>query len=97
MQLELPDGISILGVNGIGFDSGNSSITEGRSLPWLQDTKEVDMWAQWDVAYRDVIIRDAAGSVFGIYNLTDNSLADDENYSALLEMALDAANAADSL
>ena len=91
MQAELPEGISILGVNEAGYESGNDTITEGRSLPWLQDTAEVDAWAQWSVNYRDVIIRDEQGIVFDVYNLTGNGLDEPANYADLMGLALEAA------
>jgi len=90
MQLELPDGITILGVNEVGFESGNPSITEGRSLPWLQDTPDVNVWKQWSVHYRDVLVRDREGVVFGIYNLTTSGLAEPENYDELKDLLLSA-------
>lgn len=82
MQLDHPD-VSIIGVNGVGFESANDTITEGRDLPWLQDTAEADVWTLWDVAYRDVILLDAEGVVIGVYNLTSNDLADPSNYDTL--------------
>ena len=91
MQTALPDGVTILGVNGIGFEDGNDSITAERSLPWLQDTPEVGMWAQWQVGYRDVVVRDPEGKMFGVFNLSTNSLENADNVAALTDMALDAA------
>ena len=29
--------IQILGINAVGRESGNASITSGRDIPWLQD------------------------------------------------------------
>jgi hypothetical protein len=80
-----------LGVNEAGFESGNESITEGRSLPWLQDTVEVNTWSQWSVRYRDVLVRDREGLVYGVFNLTELDLSVEENYTDLLELALSAA------
>ena len=91
MQAQLPEGISILGVNGAAYSSGNDRITEGRTLPWLQDTSEVNMWSQWQVSYRDVVVRDPEGKMFGVFNLTSKSLESEENVTELLNMALDAA------
>lgn len=78
-------------MNEAGFESGNASITEGRSLPWLQDTVDVNVWSQWSVRYRDVLVRDREGLVYGIFNLTDLDLSVDDNYADLKELALGAA------
>lgn len=76
----------ILGVNGIGYESGNPTITEGRDLPWLQDTPEADVWTAWGIAYRDVVVLDADGVVVGVYNLTAHDLGVPDNYDELLEL-----------
>jgi hypothetical protein len=91
MQAELLAGITILGVNEAGYESGNASITEGRSLPWLQDTSEVNVWTQWAVTYRDVLVRDREGLLFGVFNLTGHGLGETENYEDLKALALGAA------
>ena len=83
--------IDILGVNEAGFEAGNASITDGRDLPWLQDTEEADVWGAWAVTYRDVFVLDGNNEVFGVYNVTSNSLATPANYEALRQMFLDAA------
>ena len=49
-------------------------MTAGRSLPWLQDTEEIDAWSLWNVQYRDVYVLDQEGSLRYIYNLTEHNL-----------------------
>lgn len=66
--------IQIIGVNQFGYDSGNEGMTTGRSLPWLQDTEDVDAWALWNVQYRDVYVLDQEGALRYIYNLTEHNL-----------------------
>jgi hypothetical protein len=88
--------VSILGVNAIGHESGNSWFTSVSDLPWLQDVDasgdgQSDVWANWQVVYRDVIILDAANVPVGRFNLTDNDLQDFENYDALRRMFIEAA------
>lgn len=83
--------VQILGVNGAGNESGNASITSGRTLPWLQDTPDVNVWGLWEVDYRDVVILDTDNQVFDVYNLTQHDLAVSENYEALLDLLLAAA------
>ena len=76
----------ILGVNGIGLESANPTITDGRDLPWLQDTESADTWNLWGIAYRDVVVLDEDGAVLGVFNLTTRSLSEPDNYDALREL-----------
>ncbi|MCA9592208.1 MAG: hypothetical protein KC776_02830 [Myxococcales bacterium] len=85
--------IHVLGVNGIGLESGNGSITAGRDIPWLQDVAAEDVWTQWQVTYRDVVIVGPQSTKVGVYNLTLHDLADPTNYAELRQLLLDAANA----
>jgi len=80
--------VRILGVNGIGLESGNTLVCEGRDLPWLQDTVDEHVWSQWQVTYRDVVILDGANVPVGVYNLTDHDLADPANYAELRALLL---------
>lgn len=73
----------ILGVNGVGFESGNASITEGRDLAWLQDTEEAAVWDLWQVEYRDVFVIDEDGRLIGILNVTTHDLADPSHQDTL--------------
>lgn len=82
MQQELPD-VAIIGINGVGFESANDTITDGRDIPWLQDTADADVWTLWDIEYRDVLVLDAEGVVIGVYNLTDHDLAEPSQYDTL--------------
>ena len=86
MQRELGADVVIHGVNGVGHDSANDTVVDGRDLPWLQDVPEADVWKRWDIAYRDVVILDADNVVVGIYNLTDHNLADPRRYDELKAM-----------
>lgn len=62
--------IQILGINQAGYSSGNSTISNGRDIPWLQDTVEENVWYTWEHAYRDVIIVDEDNQRVGVYNLS---------------------------
>ncbi|MEO0603003.1 MAG: hypothetical protein AAF211_16310 [Myxococcota bacterium] len=73
----------ILGVNGVGYESANDTITDGRDLPWLQDTPDAAVWNLWDIVYRDVVVLDANGVVVGVLNLTTHDLRDESSYDAL--------------
>lgn len=85
MQAELPD-VAIIGVNEVGYESGNDSFCEDRDLPWLQDTDEIGMWDSWKPVYRDIFILDAEGTLVDIYNLTTNDLSEDyDTLKTLLE------------
>jgi hypothetical protein len=102
MQKELADEepslkINIIGINEINQEFANDVVTAGRDLPWLQDVdadgnERSDVWSDlWKIEYRDVVVLDAEGHQFGVYNLTRNDLAVAENYSALKHMMVDAA------
>ena len=83
--------MQILGVNEAGFENGNNNITDGRDLPWLQDVPSANVWDSWRVGYRDVIIVDADNNVTSVYNLSDNDLANGDNYAAIKSLLIDAA------
>jgi hypothetical protein len=91
MQQELlyenPDtSIRILGINAIGEESGNPTITEGRVLPWLQDTVIEDVWLDWQVTWRDVVILDRNNVPVDVYNLTVHDLNNPLNYVELKQL-----------
>jgi len=92
MALNTTRPIQILGVDGIGLESGNGEMTAGRVLPWLQPTAGEDVWTLWQVEYRDVVILGSGNERLGVFNLTVNGLADSANYAALKSQLLDAAN-----
>ncbi|MEM6927404.1 MAG: hypothetical protein AAF602_10765 [Myxococcota bacterium] len=78
----MPDAV-VLGVNGVGYESANDTITDGRDLPWLQDTPEAAVWDLWRIVYRDVVVLDTDGVVVGVVNLTTHDLGDEAAYDAL--------------
>ncbi len=84
--------IQILGVNGIGLESANDSMTTGRVLPWLQPVAGEEPWALWQVEYRDVVILGPGNEQLGTFNLTVNDLHDSANYAALKNQLLQAAD-----
>ncbi len=83
--------IQILGVNGIGLESGNDGMTSGRDLPWLQPVTGEDVWTLWQVEYRDVIILGPGNERLGTFNLTANNLSDPVNYASLMNQLSEAA------
>ncbi len=85
--------VQILGINATGEESGNPDIIANRTLPWLQDTADQDVWGHWQATWRDVVILDPKNDRVKIYNLTHNDLAKPENYATLKGFVLDAANA----
>lgn len=90
MQAELdvshPGQIQLLAVNGAGYESGMTTMAALGDLPIVQDTASEDVWTQWAVTYRDVVILDADNEVVGVFNLTSNNLADSTNYATLKGM-----------
>ena len=92
-------GIQILGINKEGEESGNGLATAGRDIPWLQDVDadqngQSDVWTDWKVTSRDVVILDANNVQVGVYNLTLNSLYYQANYDTLKQMLIDAVDVA---
>lgn len=83
MQDELDEDIVVFGVNGVGYESYNPDMTDGRDLGWLQDTPEQDVWESWGVTYRDVVILDRNNELFATFNLTDRDLGDEAHYEDL--------------
>ena len=88
MQAELPDSIAIIGVNEFGKAGSNDVFTDGRDLPWLQDTEEDAVWSQWGVEYRDVVLVDPEGSIVGVFNLTNQDLGQNNQFNALKDALL---------
>lgn len=92
-------GIKIIGCNRDGEESGNTSITAGRDIPWLQDLDSdgdgaSDVWTSWEVTLRDVIILNAENIRIETFNLTENPLLFQENYDMLRQIFIDAATIA---
>lgn len=79
-------------MNDVGYESGNASVTAGRTLPWLQATAMADVWKDWSPTYRDVVLLDGDGKVVGIYNLTTHDLGVAANYAELKALFVAAAN-----
>ncbi len=82
--------VKILMVNEAGYESGQSDMAEEGDLPLLQDTYEQATWVEWGIRYRDVVILDADGEYVGEFNLTDNSLSDEDNYTHLNDLFVSA-------
>jgi len=80
----------ILGVNEAGLESGNDDFTDGRDLPWLQETDAESVWSLWGVEYRDVVILDADGQFNAVYNLSENDLGEPDAQATLLSLLDDA-------
>ena len=89
MDTDLP--ITIIGVNEVGFESGNPLISSAGELPMLQDVEDINVWETWAVTYRDVIIVGPDGKQVGVYNLTQNNLNNDTPYAELKELLVEAA------
>lgn len=83
--------VVILGVNEAGQEADNDLMCQGRTLPWLQDTKAVNVWGSWHVTWRDVFVLDQDNKIITIYNLTDHDLTDTTNYAHLKGVLLNAA------
>lgn len=63
--------IRIVGIDAAGFESGNTAICAGRTLPWLQDTSGAKVWQAWGANTDDLIVLDSTNVVVTVYNLFD--------------------------
>lgn len=84
--------IQILGVNGIGHESGNAQAYANRTLPWLQDTGPENVWTRWAITYRDVVILDSLNRPVAVFNLTTHNLAEAAKYDSLKSILLGVAS-----
>jgi hypothetical protein len=96
MQRELRDSntrlpIEILGINAAGQESANDLATQGRVIPWLQDTAEANVWGAWAVTWRDVVILDENNRTVAVFNLTQHGLQRQAARDSLRQLLLQAA------
>jgi hypothetical protein len=87
--------IQILGINNMGASSGNGGMTEGRDIPWLQDTAGANVWGSWNATWRDLVIVNGCNEIVQVINLTSNDLGVPSNYT-MIKNALLAASAAEN-
>ena len=93
-ELDTPMEVEILGINGVGFDVLNESICDGRDIPWLQEQEDSLIWQPWEITYRDVVIVGPDNAPIASYNLTENDLGVQAKYDELMDLILQAAQAA---
>ena len=76
------DGINaqIFGINEVGYEGSNETITTDRDLPWLQDVDDQDVWNTWSVTYRDIYILDEENRLVDVFNATEQDLNQPINY-----------------
>ena len=80
--------VNILGVNAAGQESEDSLMTTGRTLPWLDDNAQSNVWGSWNVTWRDVVMLNSRNEKIAVYNLTEHDLAVPANYDSLKAMLL---------
>jgi hypothetical protein len=85
--------IHLFGVNEAGHESGNFQMTEGMSIPLLQDTPGVNAWGSWQVTLRDLVFLNTQNKVILVYNLTTHDLTDTVNFNFVKNQLLQAAGA----
>ena len=66
-------------------------MTAGRDLPLTQDTVAENVWVEWAVDYRDVVVLDVDNIPVAVYNLTTHDLANPTYYAELKQILKDAA------
>ncbi len=85
---ELP--LQIHHVNAMGEEDGLPDLAAVTDLPILQDDAETGVWGAWGVTWRDVYVLGPRNEIVAVYNLSENSLADPENYAELQAIFLSA-------
>ena len=80
--------VAILAIDEVGHEDGLPDVAKTADLPCLQDTAKDDVWGSWGATWRDVYVLNRANEVTGIYNLTENSLAEPANYATLEAMLI---------
>jgi len=86
--------VQLIAVNEQGHSSGIEKAVEENTLPLLQDDNTQNVWENWAVTYRDVIVLNGENKITGVLNLTENSLAEEEHYATLEGLLLEAAGMA---
>lgn len=82
--------VTIFGINEVGYESGNTSVCQGRDIGWLQEDAANLVWDTWGITMRDLVILDQENVVVAIYNLTTHNLTVPANHDeafALFEAA----------
>lgn len=72
--------VSIFGINAVGLEAGNAEVCADNDIGWLQPMAGQEVWTEWGITMRDLVILDEDNIVIAIYNLTEHSLADPANY-----------------
>ena len=89
--------IELIGINEPNQEAGNATATNGRDIPWLQDTDtdgndspdaSVDLWG---MSFRDVVVLNGANEKIAKMNLNQNDLANSGNYDTLKELLVEEA------
>ena len=82
--------VQLHAINEMGYSSGIEAAVEKGSLPLLQDDSSQDVWTRWGVTYRDVVVLDGENRIAGVVNLSNNSLANEDTWSTLKGLLLEA-------
>ena len=77
--------IRIVALNGVGKESGFALAVEGRTLPVVQETPEVDVRTAWGRGMDDLVVLDGEGLALGLTNLRVHDLSIAPEYDALLD------------
>jgi hypothetical protein len=72
--------VPIFGINAIGLESGNVQVCTDNDIGWLQPMTGQEVWTEWGITMRDLVILDEDNVVIAIYNLTEHDLQQPANY-----------------
>ena len=94
LNAERPDlEITLLSINMINNWSNGLTNRMGQLgvLPIVQDNANLNIWQSWGGQWRDVVILDADNQVVEYFNANDNELSNEQNYNALKQALINAA------
>ena len=80
---------NIIGINDQNKSSGNEGMVEGRDLPWLQDLETTNVWSEWQISYRDIIILNTDNEYESLINVTIDNLTTEDGYNKLMNLITD--------
>jgi len=93
--LDTPVPITLIGINQVGYESGNDTITSDVDLPWLQDTQQADVFGAWPPArIRELKIVGRDGQVAATFDLNQDDPVDEQAYQRVLDALVQAAQQA---
>ena len=93
INAEYPElNIQLLAIGRTGGDSGLSGMADSGDLPLFVDNDVENVWDDWGVTLRDVVILNEHNQQVAVFNLSTFSLSTPENYATLKALLIDTAD-----